>query len=125
MSKIKELQRRATIAWSASSHHSDLIAAGTAAGTIDLDFDTSSILEICSLNINNSRDNNNSKRELSDNRDSLNMLVVGKTSSVNRFHKVVWGPPIANGDRTHGIIAGGMDNGSVTLWDPSKIIAYV
>src|ERR1700677_939167 len=40
MSKLKELQRRSTIAWSVSSGRPDLLAAGTMAGTVGLDFDT-------------------------------------------------------------------------------------
>lgn len=109
MSKIKELPKSATVAWSATAQYSDLIAAGTAAGTIGLDFDTSSQLEIYSLDIKDA---------------STNLSLVGKTTASNRFHKLVWGQASGT-DRTHGILAGGMDNGAVALWDPAKIIAYV
>lgn len=46
-------------------------------------------------------------------------------SSVNpvcsRFHDLTWGPP----DETHprGIIAGGLENGSLHLWDAEKLIS--
>lgn len=107
MSKLKELQRRSTIAWSVSSGRPDLLAAGTMAGTVGLDFDTSAQLEVFSLDLEN-----NSK-ELS---------LVGKTTSTNMFHKIVWGQS-TNGK--YGILAGGMDNGTITIWDPATLSVYV
>lgn len=50
--KVAELDRRATSAWSPFSgsqiptEYSGLIAAGTVAGTVDVNFDSSSSLEI-------------------------------------------------------------------------------
>jgi protein transport protein SEC31 len=38
----------------------------------------------------------------------------------NRFNKLVWGN--VSSTSPHGIIAGGLENGELTLWDPSKII---
>lgn len=107
MSKLKELQRRSTIAWSVSSGRPDLLAAGTMAGTVGLDFDTSAQLEVFSLDLDSS---------------SPNLSLVGKTTSSNMFHKIVWGQS-ANGK--YGILAGGMDNGTITIWDPAKISTYV
>jgi protein transport protein SEC31 len=107
MSKLKELHRRSTIAWSVSSGRPDLLAAGTMAGTVGLDFDTSAQLEVFSLDLDNS---------------SQSMTLVGKTTSTNMFHKIVWGQS-TNGK--YGILAGGMDNGTITIWDPSKISTYV
>lgn len=39
----------------------------------------------------------------------------------SRFHDIAWGPP----DETHlrGIIAGGLENGSLQLWDAEKLIS--
>lgn len=43
------------------------------------------------------------------------------TSFSTRFHDLAWGPP----DETHprGIIAGGLENGSLQLWDAEKLIS--
>lgn len=77
------------------------------AGTVGLDFDTSAQLEVFALDLDNS---------------SSSLSLVGKTTSTNMFHKIVWGQS-ANGK--YGILAGGMDNGTITIWDPEKISAYV
>jgi protein transport protein SEC31 len=106
MSKLKELQRRSTIAWSVSSGRPDLLAAGTMAGTVGLDFDTSAQLEVFSLDLESN---------------STNLTLVGKTTSTNMFHKIVWGNS-TNGK--YGILAGGMDNGTITIWDPATISTY-
>lgn len=37
-----------------------------------------------------------------------------------RFHDIAWGPP--NADHPRGIIAGGLENGSLDLWDAEKLI---
>lgn len=95
------------MAWSVSTARPDLIAAGTMAGTVGLDFDTSAQLEIFSLDLDNP---------------SPNLSLVGKTTSNNMFHKIVWGQS-SNGK--YGILAGGMDNGTITIWDPAKISRYV
>jgi protein transport protein SEC31 len=107
MSKLKELQRRSTVAWSVSTVRPDLIAAGTMAGTVGLDWDTSAQLEIFSLDLDDS---------------SHDLKLLGKTTSANMFHKIVWGQS-SNGK--YGILAGGMDNGTITIWDPAKISRYV
>ncbi len=107
MSKLKELQRRSTVAWSMSPVRPNLLAVGTMAGTVGLDFDTSAQLEIFSLDVDN---------------DSKDLSLVGKASSNNMFHKIVWGQS-TNGK--YGILAGGMDNGAITIWDPATISRYV
>lgn len=38
-----------------------------------------------------------------------------------RFHDLAWGPP--NDTHTRGIIAGGLENGSLQLWDAEKLVS--
>eukprot|EP01132_Coremiostelium_polycephalum_P009151 gene9151-11217_t len=108
MSKLKEIQRQATVSWSPITDQPDLIVSGTVAGTIGVDFDTSSHLEIFSLDITN---------------DSPQMTLKGKTTSSNRFNKIAWGA--ASGNSPLGIIAGAMDNNTISLWNPAKILEGV
>ncbi|EGG16691.1 WD40 repeat-containing protein [Cavenderia fasciculata] len=104
MSKLKELNKQATFAWCPVVGQSSLMAVGTVSGTIGLDFDTSSKLEIYSLDITNP---------------SNQMVLKGSTTSANRFNKIVWLP--TNTDQGSGIIVGGLENGSIGIWNPSLI----
>lgn len=38
-----------------------------------------------------------------------------------RFNTLAWG--YASAEKQHGLIAGGMENGELALWDPSAILA--
>lgn len=40
-----------------------------------------------------------------------------------RFNRIAWGQ--VHKDRSRGVIAAGMENGELALWDPAKIIAHV
>jgi protein transport protein SEC31 len=44
---------------------------------------------------------------------------VGVAQSPSNFTSIAWSTP---GDKENGIIAGGMDDGAVTLWNPSTIL---
>jgi protein transport protein SEC31 len=41
----------------------------------------------------------------------------------DRFNRIAWGK--ADGSRPEGVIAAGMENGELCIWDPSKIVAHV
>jgi protein transport protein SEC31 len=41
--------------------------------------------------------------------------------SVDRFNRLAWGG--VNDSRPQGVIAAGMENGELALWDPAKILA--
>ena len=41
---------------------------------------------------------------------------------VYRFNKLAWGFPDA-ASRPSGVIASGMDNGELAIWDPERIVA--
>ncbi|XP_063900781.1 protein transport protein Sec31A-like isoform X2 [Zophobas morio] len=102
--KIKELNRTSHVAWSAPEVDTVLLAAGTSAQQVDLSFNTKAELEIFDPN---TRDNE----------------PLGKVETSERFHCLAWGSfGVSNGNSTKGIIAGGLDNGAICLWDPNRII---
>ncbi|KAJ1680430.1 protein transport protein S31 [Spiromyces aspiralis] len=45
---------------------------------------------------------------------------VGKLQSKSRFYRLAWSQSIK--DRAYGLIAGGLENGQVEIWDPQAII---
>lgn len=88
----------ANVAWSPSDQFPILLAAGTAAQQLDASFDTTSSLDIFSLN-------------LSEN--GHGMPKVASLAMDNRFHSLVWGP---------GVLVGGMEHGLVQVFDAAKVI---
>lgn len=40
---------------------------------------------------------------------------------LNRFNRLAWGH--VDGNRPQGVIAAGLENGELALWDPAKILA--
>lgn len=108
MGKIKEIKRTANVAWSPRPLQSIYLAAGTVAQQLDATFSTTASLEIFSLNLTTS---------------DLVMPVVGQVESKQRFHKLIWSD-FGRTEEMHpmGLVIGGSDNGSISLWDPDKII---
>jgi protein transport protein SEC31 len=105
---LQELNRSATLAWSPLPNQPQLLATGTIAGTLGLDFDTSSHLEIFSLNIG---------------KHNKEPTLLGSTTAADRFHKLVWGMMgVNNGTLPYGLLAGALSNGAVQIWNPEKII---
>lgn len=101
--RLSEINRTALFAWS-PGQQAPLIAAGTAAGALDDSFSNASELELFKLDLTKS--------------DSI--APAGKITSASRFNKLVWGN--ASSTNPYGIIAGGLENGDLTLWDPTKIL---
>jgi phosphodiesterase/alkaline phosphatase D-like protein len=50
---------------------------------------------------------------------SLN--VSNNNINSSRFSSIAWSEMACNPSFTHGLIAGGMNDGHVHLWDPSKL----
>jgi hypothetical protein len=49
--------------------------------------------------------------------------ILEKTENLrrwNRFHRLAWGG--IDNNRPHGVIAAGMENGELALWDAEKLI---
>ncbi|KAI9308433.1 hypothetical protein BJ944DRAFT_174834 [Cunninghamella echinulata] len=109
--KLSEIQRTASFAWS-PGQQIPLIAAGTAAGALDDSFSNASELELFQLDLSSSKS------------DGLHvqhgLSPVGKINSPSRFNKLAWGYNTT--EKPYGILAGGMENGELILWDPSAIL---
>ncbi|MES1922745.1 protein transport protein S31, partial [Bonamia ostreae] len=97
----KKIKTPANIAWSPSQHKS-LIAAGTSQGLINDDFQSFSKLEIFSAN--------NTQQQA---------LVSIPTSS--SFSCLAWGA-VDQGSTPMGLICGGTDDGSLSVWNPSLVL---
>jgi protein transport protein SEC31 len=107
--KLQEIERSSTVAWSPLSQFPAFLAAGTVAGSLDVDFDTSAHLEIMQVDFAN----------------KAQLTVVGKASAPDRFNKVCWGlAGVQNGTYPKGLLAGGLNNGVIGVWNPHKIIGY-
>jgi len=83
--------------------NSPLLATGTASGVLDSSFSTDSKLEIWSPFTHDSAD------------------AKGTVTLQSRFHRLAWGH--AAGLRPRGVIAAGMENAELDIWDPIKILA--
>ncbi|KAI9476117.1 MAG: hypothetical protein EXX96DRAFT_575849 [Benjaminiella poitrasii] len=103
--RLSEINKTAFFAWS-PGQQTPLIAAGTAAGAFDDSFSNASELELYKLDLTKSSSNK--------------IESVGKISSSSRFNKLVWG--YSSDTNPYGIIAGGLDNNELCLWDPSKMM---
>lgn len=88
---------------------SPYVAAGTVAGAIDMSFSTSSVLEIYSLDFSSK---------------GSQLALEGSITAPERFHRIAWGAePVSGSPLTSGIIAGGLADGSVCLWDPLAVLS--
>jgi len=104
MSLVFEVERTGQVAWSVDTQPT-LLASGTVANTVGEDFLSSALLEIFSLAGNE-------------------MRPIANVSTALRFHKLAWSSATAFPDHSRGIIAGGMADGSVCLWSPTKMSVY-
>ncbi|KAI5981661.1 hypothetical protein EDC04DRAFT_2848364 [Pisolithus marmoratus] len=111
--KQKEIHRTATFAWSPNACL-PLIATGTVAGALDESFSNESQLEIWKPNFMD-------KHEYSLGTDS-DSKPAGVVKDTSRFNRIAWSQ--AHKDRTSGVIAAGMENADIVLWDPAKIVEY-
>ncbi|KAK6482057.1 protein transport protein Sec31A-like isoform X3 [Huso huso] len=106
--KLKEIQRTANQAWSPASRHPTYLATGTSAQQLDASFSTSAALEIFELDFSDP---------------SLDMKLRGSLSTTNRFHSLIWVNFGAVTAGSSGMLVGGGDNGAVTLYNPTQILA--
>ncbi|KAL0062586.1 protein transport protein S31 [Marasmius tenuissimus] len=110
--KLKEIHRTSTFAWSPYTSL-PLIATGTVAGALDESFSNESQLEIWGPDF---LDKN--EFDLGGQGHSGPKGVVKDSS---RFNRLTWG--YVEPSKPRGVIAAGMENGELALWDPSKILA--
>ena len=109
MPSIGSVKRSATVAWGASSDYANLLAAGTVAGAISDSFDTSSQLEILSVDVTSS---------------GAELPSLGMVQTSERFCKLAWGiQGIEDGSLPMGLIAGAMVDGSIKIYNPALMLA--
>ncbi|CAI9553746.1 unnamed protein product, partial [Staurois parvus] len=103
--KLKEIERSAVQAWSPANQHPVYLATGTSAQQLDASFNTNAALEIFEV-------------DFGDPFPDLKLKGVYLASS--RFHKIIWG---SFEPGSSGVIVGGGDNGEITLYSASQILA--
>ncbi|KAJ7633702.1 hypothetical protein B0H17DRAFT_995366 [Mycena rosella] len=110
--KLKEIRRTSTFAWSPSAEL-PLLATGTVAGALDESFSDESQLEIWAPDFLD--------------RDEFELGGAGQrgpkgiVKDTARFNRLAWGA--VDAARPRGVIAAGLENGELALWDPAKILA--
>ncbi|KAF3990787.1 hypothetical protein FT663_00666 [Candidozyma haemuli var. vulneris] len=97
--RIKDITRTSTFAW--SSDVIPLLATGSVAGALDLNFSASSTLEIFDVF-------------------SQSYDPVFSASLENKFHALAWSKPFGNYSR--GLLVGAFETGIVEFWDAEKLI---
>ncbi|KAJ5594895.1 Protein transport protein sec31 [Penicillium hispanicum] len=106
MVRLREIPRTATFAWSPGAA-SPLIATGTRAGAVDIDFSNKTCLELWDLSL----DRQDASEELQ---------PVAKIDTDSGFNDLAWSD---FDDTKRGVIAGGLENGSLDLWSADKLLA--
>ncbi|KAK3223874.1 hypothetical protein Dsin_010899 [Dipteronia sinensis] len=105
MACIKGVNRSASVALAPDAPY---MAAGTMAGAVDLSFSSSANLEIFKLDFQS---------------DDHDLPVVGECPSSERFNRIAWGK---NGSASEefelGLVAGGLVDGNIDLWNPHTLI---
>lgn len=110
--------RTSVVGWSptlpqSSPHHSSsssgpYLATGTVSGALDDSFSSESLLELWEP----FHYSNQGSEE-----------PIARITAPARFNRLTWGNHgQASGDRPLGVIAGGLENGNVALWDPQVAI---
>lgn len=106
MAMIKSMNRSASVAVSPEFPY---LAAGTMAGAVDLSFSTSAYIEIFKLDFQS---------------DDQDIPVIAQSTSSERFNRLSWSR--INGSNSDefslGLIAGGLIDGTISLWNPASLI---
>lgn len=106
MACIKSAPRSALVAFAPDAPY---LAAGTMAGAVDLSFSSTANLEIFKLDFQS---------------DAHDLPVAGACPSDERFNRLSWGKPPGSSSEEFslGLVAGGLSDGSIGIWNPLKII---
>ncbi|KAH9300540.1 hypothetical protein KI387_012123 [Taxus chinensis] len=106
MEVLKTTTRSALVAFSSEA---PFLATGTLAGAFDLSDSPSAHLEIFRLDFNS---------------DGKELPVVGECASSEQFNRLSWGNSgIGTEEYPYGVIAGGLSDGSINVWNPAKIMS--
>lgn len=99
---------------STSTSTSPYLATGTVSGALDDSFSSESLLELWQPFNSASSSNNHESLE-----------PIARVNASARFNRIAWGSHgVSTQERPLGIIAGGLENGNVALWDPSIAIHH-
>ncbi|KAK4488602.1 hypothetical protein RD792_004368 [Penstemon davidsonii] len=101
---IKGVNRSASSAFSPEGAY---MAAGTMAGAVDLQFSSSANLDIFELDF------------VSEDRQ---LILAGTAPSSERFNRISWGKVVNSDEYSLGLIAGGLVDGNIGLWNPKNLI---
>ncbi|PWY74405.1 hypothetical protein BO70DRAFT_431274 [Aspergillus heteromorphus CBS 117.55] len=105
MVRLREIPRTATFAWSPGAA-SPLIATGTRAGAVDVDFSNQTCLELWDL-------------ALGRHEAGGELQPAAKIDTDSGFNDLAW---TESDDSSRGVIAGALENGSLDLWDADKLL---
>uniref|UniRef100_A0A8C6H299 Protein transport protein Sec31A n=1 Tax=Mus spicilegus TaxID=10103 RepID=A0A8C6H299_MUSSI len=106
--KLKELEKPAVQAWSPARQYPVYLATGTSAQQLDASFSTNATLEIFEVDFRDP---------------SLDLKHKGILSVSSRFHKLIWGSFGSGLLENSGVIAGGGDNGTLTLYNVTHVLS--
>lgn len=101
MVKISEIAGTSTFTWSLDNL--PLLASGTVAGAVDINFSSSAKLEIWDIFLA-----------------GKNHEPIFSAPVDNRFYALAWSKPFE--DRPQGLIAGAFENGTIEFWDADILI---
>lgn len=101
MVKLEEINSTSTFAWSLDNL--PLLVTGTVAGAVNINFDSSSSLEIWDIFT------------------TKNNQPIFKAPVDNRFYAIAWSKPIAK--YAKGIIVGAFEDGTLEFWDAAKLLS--
>ncbi|KAG6679763.1 hypothetical protein I3842_13G008400 [Carya illinoinensis] len=107
MACVKGVDRLASVALAPDSPY---MAAGTMAGAVDLSFSSSASLEIFKLDFQS---------------DDWELPLIGESPSSERFNRLSWGKAAAGSASEQfslGLIAGGLVDGTIDVWNPLALI---
>ncbi|KAF9004641.1 hypothetical protein BDQ17DRAFT_1354419 [Cyathus striatus] len=110
--KLKQIHRTSTFAWSPTPEL-PLIATGTVAGALDESFSNESQLEIWAPDWLDSSEFDLGLEGYGG--------PKGAVKDTARFNRLAWG--YVDPSRPRGVIAAGMEDGALSLWDPVEILA--
>ncbi|KVH97345.1 Steroid receptor RNA activator-protein/coat protein complex II, Sec31 [Cynara cardunculus var. scolymus] len=104
---IKEVNRSASVAFAPEA---PFIAAGTMAGAVDMSFSSSANLEIFQLDFQS---------------DDHKLPLVGAIPSSEPFNRLSWGKSPTSGSEefSFGLVAGGLVDGNIGIWNPRLLIS--
>ncbi|KVI00734.1 hypothetical protein Ccrd_021012 [Cynara cardunculus var. scolymus] len=104
---VKEVNRSASVAFAPDA---PCLAAGTMAGAVDMSFSSSANLEIYKLDFQS---------------DDRNLPLSGAIPSSEPFNRLSWGKSPSSGSEEFslGLIAGGLVDGNIGIWNPRLLMS--